>query len=964
MGKKTKTGPHQPELAGFSGPDEPTTAAAPPGEVRLGETGQPAATDAATKSVNDAGQATGEDLRGQQVYVVDSHSLIYQVFHALPEMTGPAGQPAGAIHGFVRDMVDLISRKQPHFLVCAFDAPGDTFRHEIFDQYKINREAMPLDLQLQIPNVHRFLQAMGIPILSCPGYEADDILATVGRRVEQLHGECFLVTADKDCRQLITDQVKMYNIRKDQVIDQQTVRDEWGIEPNQVVDFQALWGDATDNIPGIPGIGKKTAAQLLAEFGTLEGIFDHVDQISGKKRRENIQQGHDAALLSRKLVKLTDQVPLELDWAEARVGNMDAAALTALCEEFGFRRMTEQLTALTEPAPTANWTAEYKTVDTPEKLGWLVGQLESQTRISVDTETTSTQARWAEIVGLSFAWQDHEAVYVPIRAPEGQTKLDPDTALRSLRPVLENPNIEKIGQNIKYDMVVLRSAGIRLGPVSFDTMVADYLLEPGQRSHSMDDLAKRYLQHETIKIRDLIGSGKNQKRMDEVSVEEVTPYAAEDALLPWQLTPRLDNRLRQEGLDHLFHTLEIPLIESLAEMEFNGISVDAQRLERLSHEAGQQIERLEQEIYDLAGGPFNIDSPKQLGKVLFEDLQLPVVKRTKTGASTDASVLSQLALQHELPAKIIEYRQSAKLKNTYMDALPKLVHPVTQRIHTSFKQDVAATGRLSSTEPNLQNIPVRTREGREIRAAFVPGDPQWRLLCADYSQIELRILAHCSQDQTLLDAFADGLDIHAQVASEVHRVGLEEVTADMRRQAKAINFGVIYGQSPFGLAKALGIPQSDAATFIEAYFSRYPGVDRFMRETLDACRGSGYVQTLQGRRRAVQGIRDAAAREGSRQRNLPERVAINTVIQGSAADLIKRAMIQVHRRLLADRFQARMLLQIHDELVFEAPHDQIEPLAEIVVQEMTSAGDLSVALRVDVKAGPNWLDCEPVPIAG
>ncbi len=903
----------------------------------------------------------GREIRldGKSVYVLDAHSLIYQVFHALPEMSGPAGQPVGAIYGFLRDIVDILERRKPDYLLCAFDPPGRTFRHDIYEPYKANRAPMPDDLRPQIPNIQRFLAALAIPVLAVPGYEADDVLAAVAWQAQQRGGECFLVTSDKDCRQLINDQVKLYNIRKNEVVDAAAVQEQWGIRPEQVVDFQAMWGDSTDNIPGIPGIGPKTAAQLLGQYQTLEGVFQHVDEISSARQRESILLSRETALMSRQLVRLARDTPVSVDWEVSHVGGMDREVVLALCAEFGFQGLRERLVGLSVTDAPAVWQGRYELVASATALADLVTQLGRQPRVAVDTETTSAHARWAEIVGYSFAWQPGHAVYVPVRAPANDPQLDAVAAREALRPVLEDERIQKVGQNLKYDMIVLRGAGVRLRGVAFDTLVADYLLAPGERSHGMDDLAKRYLNHDTIKIEQLIGTGKQQRRMDQVPVALVTSYAAEDADVPWRLADILATRLAEEGLDELFHTLEMPLIEVLAEMEFNGIKVDVPLLRRLSEQYGRRMAELEREIYELAGGEFNVDSPRQLARILFQQLGLPVVKKTKTGPSTDVSVLSELAAQHPLPARIIEYRQQAKLKSTYVDALPALVHPVTQRVHTSFKQDVAATGRLSSTDPNLQNIPVRTSDGREIRAAFIPGAADWQLLCADYSQIELRVLAHFSRDEALVRAFAEDRDIHTEVAGVVGGVSLAAVTPDMRRAAKAINFGVIYGQSAFGLAKSLGIEKGAAATFIDAYFARYPGVERFMEQVLAECRKTGYVGTALGRRRAIRGVRDPAQREGSRQRNMPERIAINTVIQGSAADLIKQAMIRVHHRLQREPLQARLLLQIHDELVFEAPAAELDKLAALVVEEMTSVGDLSVPLKVDVKTGANWAQCEP-----
>ena len=921
----------------------------------VGEPRQPAS--AASESAAETESAAGM-LSGKTVYVVDCHSLIYQVFHALPEMSSPSGQPVGAVFGFARDIFYLLNQKRPDYLFCAFDRPEKTFRHELYEPYKIQRESMPEDLRPQIGEIRRLLTAMGIPVLDHPSYEADDILATVARHADQLGGECFLVTGDKDCRQLITDRVWVYNVRKDEIFDAAALKETWGIRPDQVVDFQALVGDSVDNVPGVSLIGPKIARELLDKYDTLERVLDHAGEISGKRRKQNLLEGREIALLSRKLVRLIDQVPVDVDWTAGRVGGIDQERVLPLLREFGFRRLTEELGGWEANEGPAAWEADYRAITTPAELEQLVAQLSEQDQIALDTETTDLNARRAEIVGYSFAWEAGRAFYVPVRAPQGEPCLDPKSTLESLRPVLENPSIKKIGQNLKYDMVVLRGAGVELAGAAFDTMVADYLLEAGERTHNMDDLSKRYLNHAPIKISELIGKGKQQKRMDEVPLESITPYAAEDADVPLRLADILRQKLKEQQLDRLFTTLEMPLIEVLVELEYNGIKVDVDHLRQLGRRFGERIDALEHEIYDLAGHSFNIASPKQLATVLFKEQMLPVLKKTKTGASTDAEVLEQLAKQHPLPAKIIEYRQNAKLKSTYVDSLPQLVHPTTGRVHTSFNQVVAATGRLSSNDPNLQNIPIRTEAGREIRSAFLPGHEGWQLLAADYSQIELRVLAHFSRDETLLAAFAKDEDIHTHVASEVHAVPLEGVTSEMRRRAKAINFGVIYGQSPFGLAKMLGIEQEEAAQFIDAYFTRHPGVDRLLIKILEDCRQNGYVSTILGRRRSIQGVRPISDAAGaSRQRILPERTAINTVIQGSAADLIKLAMIRVHDRLRREKHPARMLLQIHDELVFEVPSEQVANLAELVTEEMTGAGELAVPLKVDVKSGSNWAQC-------
>jgi DNA polymerase-1 len=656
-------------------------------------------------------------------------------------------------------------------------------------------------------------------------------------------------------------------------------------------------------------------------------------------------------------------VPIAIPWRSARFGSSDPAQALALFEEFGFRRLAERLNVIgTLRVPLADGTRSvpatltpvYTTIDTPEAFAALVAEMRRQPQISIDTETTHIWPRWAEIVGISLSWNEHQAYYLPLRGPEGSRLLDPQTTLDALRPLLEDPAIGKLGQNLKYDRIVLRGAGVELRGTAFDTMVASYLLDPGQRNHNLDDLAKRYLHHTTIKIEELIGSGKHQKRMDEVPIPQITDYAAEDALVPVRLQPLLAKRMEIDELAPLFRDVEMPLIDVLVELEYNGIKVDVARLAELSRSYGEQMKRLEQEIYARAGRQFNIASPRQLQEVLFVEQKLPVLKRTaKTGPSTDVDVLEELAHKHPLPAKIVEYRQYAKLKGTYVDALPAMVNPRTGRVHASFNQVVTATGRLSSHDPNLQNIPVRTEAGRGIRSAFVPGEEGWTLVAADYSQIELRVLAHYTGDERLCEAFQRDEDIHARVAGQVHNVPIEQVTGEMRREAKIVNFGTIYGQGAGALSRQLGIDRQTAARFIDSYFQTYPGIERFLVESLAACRRLGHVTTILGRRRAIEGIRADAGRS----RNMAERTAVNTIIQGSAADLMKLAMIAVYRRLKRERHPAKMLLQIHDELIFEAPAGEVEYLARLLREEMSGVyPSLRVPLKVDVKAGPNWAD--------
>lgn len=915
--------------------------------------------------LNVGGIESAPDLTNKLVVVVDSHSLIYQVFHALPPMTSPSGLPVAAVYGFLGDMLELLVRKKPDYLFCAFDKSETTFRNELYPQYKAHREGMPEDLRQQMPIIRQTVDAMAIGQLECGGYEADDILAKVAAETEAAGGRCLIVTADKDCRQLITSKVHLYNIRKNTEMGAEELQADWGIRPEQVVDYQAMVGDPVDNVPGIPLVGPKLAQQLLEQFETLEGIFENTASISGPKRRQNVENGRERAMLSRQLVKLTTDFDCPIPWSLGLVGRANVARVEALCEEFGFRRLKSRaFEVLGNGVPAASApkevldTGKYRRIDTEEQLQELVRLISDKEVICIDTETTDTNPRRSELVGISLCWEKGEAAYIPVRGPAGEKTLKLSTVVQHLRSVLENPAIGKIGQNIKYDMVVLRACGIMLSGIVNDTMVADYILEPGQRNHTMDDLAKRYLDHTTISIKELIGTGKNQITMDQVPIEQVVPYAAEDADVPFRLAPLLREKLEQDGLLRLFEDVEMPLIYVLAEMEFNGIRVDVGRLKELSNGFTSEIERLRGEIHELAKESFNIDSPKQLAKVLFENLNLPVVKKTKTGPSTDVDVLQQLAPLHPLPEKVVSYRQATKLKNTYVDALPLLVCNSTGRVHTSFRQDVAATGRLSSSEPNLQNIPIRTEQGRAIRSAFTAGEEGWLLMGADYSQIELRVLAHYSDDQALIKAYKDDADIHKRVAAEVHGVEEAEVTTDMRRMAKTINFGIVYGQSAFGLAKTLGISKDAAAEYIEMYFARYPGVQEFMLQTLADCRQQGSVATMLGRRRKVQGVRDFSKLEVSKMRSLTEaeRIAVNTVIQGSAADIIKLAMLRVYRRLSESNLRAKLLLQIHDELLFEVAPDAADALEQLVREEMIGVADLKVPLKVDVERGATWAE--------
>lgn len=892
----------------------------------------------------------------ETLYIVDTYSLIFQVYHAIRQpMQGVRGQPTNAIYGFTGDLQHLLHEKQPTHLICAMDAEGPGERSALYADYKAHRSAMPDDLRPQIPLILDVLAGYGIPVIEHPGWEADDVIATIARRAAERGMEVRIVTNDKDARQLIGPHIKLYNIRKKQFLDEEGLMAEWGIRPDQVVDFQALVGDSVDNVPGVPLVGPKKAGELLQRFGTLDEVLAHADEAPGKKLAENLKQYADQARMSRALVKLRDDLPLELDWDAARVKEPDCRRLLELFTDFGFRRYSDEMrlrVSRLKPSPPEQHSRRWEIVADRESFTRFLAALRQQPRVCVDLETTSLDPTRADLVGLAFCWRANEAYYLPVCGPQGSALLNCDEVLTALKPILEDPQREFINQNIKYDLIVLQRAGINVANVGLDPMVGDYLLDAGARSHGLDELSKRYLQRGMIPISDLIGKGKQQLQMFEVDVSRAAEYASEDADVAWQLAEIIGEKLRQQGLWELYWNLERPLIPVLADMERLGIRVDVDELRRQSADLSVRLDALMHEIHAAAGREFNIASPKQLAAVLFDELRLPIVKRTKTGPSTAEDVLERLGQKHRLPALIIEHRQLSKLKGTYLDALPALVHPGTGRLHTSFSQVTAATGRLSSSDPNLQNIPIRTPEGRRIRKAFIPAQPDWKLVCADYSQIELRMLAHYSGDPALVEAFRSGVDIHAAVAAEVYGVPTDAVTPEMRRVAKAVNFGVIYGQTSYGLAAMLGVPQADAADFIQSYFARYAGVARFIDETLDTCRTVGYATTILGRRREINGIRPYRPDN----LNMAERTAVNTVMQGSAADLIKKAMISLHARLVRERHPARMLLQIHDELVFETPAETVDSLCEIAREEMTSAIPLKVPLVVDLKSGDNWLD--------
>ena len=908
------------------------------------------------------------------LYLIDGHSHIYSAFYAIRGLTAPDGRPINAVYGFTATLHKILAR-EPDSIAVVLDAGAKTFRNDLFDQYKATRKPMPEELVSQLPLIDEMIAAHGIRTVKRAGFEADDLIATLARQAEKQGFDVVILTSDKDAQQLLSDHIHIYDNRKDRTIDASVLKEEKGIIPEQVVDMMALSGDTSDNIPGVPGIGPKTAQELIQQYGTLEGVLSHVDDIRGKRRQENLRKFADQARLSKDLVTLDDDVALDVTVDDLVPVEPDREKLLALFRKWGFKRFLDELIDATPEQDT-----DYRLINTPETFDEFIKRLREHVarppvgrdddpeeatrgtgprataaRFSVDLETTSTFPRDAEIVGIAFSWKPFDGDYLAIRTPDLEPNLDRDVVLAALKPILEDERVPKVGQNLKYDAVVLLNEGIELRGVAFDTMLASYVLNPGKRRHNLDDLSAEVLGHRMIPISDLIGKGKKQILMSAVPSQSVAEYACEDADVAWRIAAVLEPKLAEAQLDTLYRDLELPLIDVLRDMEWAGVRVDVDALATISEAMGARIETLRKEIHATAGEEFNIDSTQQLGVVLFDKLGLPGSKRTKTGFSTDQSVLEGLAPMHKLPKLVLEYRQLTKLKGTYVDALPLLVSPKTGRIHASFNQTVTATGRLSSSDPNLQNIPIRTEEGEKIRAAFITGSDDAVLLSADYSQIELRLLAHFTADEALSEAFKRGDDIHAFVAAQIYDIDQADVTSAQRRQAKAVNFGIMYGQTAYGLAAQLGIPVGEAAKFIDAYYERYASVERFFEQVLIDCREKGYVTTLLGRRRYLQGIKDPSNR---RNRNQAERMAVNTVCQGSAADLIKKAMIDIHRQLRDEKLKTRLILQIHDELLFEVPENELEHVQPLVTSLMESAIPLSVPMVVNVAVGKNWREAK------
>jgi DNA polymerase-1 len=909
--------------------------------------------------------------------LVDGSSYLYRAFHALPPLTNSKGKPTGAVKGVINMMRRLQKDYPESTHVVVFDAKGKTFRDEIYSDYKANRPPMPDDLRLQIEPIHQIIQAMGMPMLVIEGVEADDVIGTLALQATAAQQPVVISTGDKDIAQMVNEHIVMENTMTNTVLDRAGVIEKFGIPPELIIDYLALLGDKSDNIPGVPGVGEKTALALLQGIGGLDDIYARLDEVAGlafrgaKTMGPKLEEHRELAYLSYKLATIKTDVAMDLALDELHNGDSDDSALLALFKDMEFKTWikelenpdtapvskAEQNTSSAEGTDSAAETPEiqrdYQTVLTQQQLDSWVAKIKSAPLVAVDTETTSLDYMQAKLVGVCVAVEPGEAAYIPfghdyLGAP---AQLSQDSVLAQLKPLLEDPEIKKVGQNLKYDMSVLAQHGIDLQGVAFDTMLESYVLDSVATRHDMDSLAAEYLGETTISFTDVAGKGASQLTFNQVALEEAAPYAAEDADITLRLHSTLWPELSKHAtLEKVFKDIELPLLPVLSRIERTGALVDGTLLFQQSNELAERLGELETEAWDLAGQQFNLASPKQLGEILFEKLEIPVLKKTAKGApSTKEEVLQELALDYPLPKVLLEHRSLAKLKSTYTDKLPTMINPASKRIHTSYHQAGTATGRLSSSDPNLQNIPVRTPEGRRVRQAFIAA-PGCKMVAADYSQIELRIMAHLSEDPSLLKAFAEGQDIHRATAAEVFAVATEQVTADMRRSAKAINFGLIYGMSAFGLARQLNIGRKQAAEYIELYFQRYPGVQSYMNNIRHTAAEQGYVETAFGRRLYLPEIN---SRNGMR-RQAAERTAINAPMQGTAADIIKLAMIHVDDWLQNSDLQSRMIMQVHDELVLEVPDTELDAVKQGLNDLMENAASLLVPLVVDVGVGDNW----------
>lgn len=884
------------------------------------------------------------------LYLVDGSSYLYRAFHALPALSNSAGEPTGALYGVANMLRRMLREYDPEYMAVIFDAKGKTFRHEMYPQYKANRPPMPADLSRQVPPILELVEALGLPMLQVSGVEADDVIGTLATRAKEQGMRCIISTGDKDIAQLVNDQVSMINTMTETSMDRQGVIDKFGVPPERIIDYLALIGDKSDNVPGVDKVGPKTAVKWLAEYSDLDGVMAHADHIGGKVG-EYLRDGLQQLPQSRDLVTIRTDVDLDVEPRNLKIRAADEQGLQQLFKRYEFSSWLKELGGEEQSRPARQ--SQYRVILAEVEFATWLQKLKSAPLIAMDTETTSIDYMKAELVGFSFAVHAGEAVYIPVghTYPGAPDQLPLDHVLAALKPLLEDPGLAKVGQHLKYDMNVLQRYGINVRGIAYDTMLESYILDATGTRHDMDSLALKYLGHQTIHFEDVAGKGAGQLTFNEISLDVATDYAAEDADITLQLHQELWPRLEKlPGQKSIFEQLEIPLIPILSKMECHGVLIDGSELQRQSHDLAVQMAKLEEQAYAEAGHPFNLGSPKQLQQILFEEKGLPVIRKTPKGQpSTAEDVLTELAVNYPLPGLVLEFRSLAKLKSTYTDKLPEQINPETGRVHTSYHQAVAATGRLSSSDPNLQNIPIRTATGRKIRKAFI-APPGQSLLAADYSQIELRIMAHLSKDEGLLQAFRDGVDIHRATAGEVFDTAYDEVSATQRRAAKTINFGLMYGMSAFGLAKQLDINRGEAQEYINTYFSRYPGVRSFMDRIREQAYDNGYVETLFGRRLW---LRDIKARN-PQVRQAAQRAAINAPMQGTAADIIKRAMIRVSDWMEQEQTPATLIMQVHDELVFEVDEGILDSFQASVRKLMEGAAELDIPLVVDIGVGDNW----------
>ena len=880
------------------------------------------------------------------LYLIDGNSYIYRAFYAIRGLSTSTGMPTNAIYGFTNMILRILREKTPDYFAVVFDSPGPTKRHEAYEQYKAHRPGMPDELKQQVPVIKEIINALRIQTIEKPGYEADDILGVIAKEAEAGGLDVFIVTGDKDMCQVVSPKIRLYDTMKEKVTEEKDVTGRYGVRPSQFPEIIALMGDASDNIPGAPGIGEKTAVRLLKEFGNLDNLLENYKDIKNARAKKAVSENMDNIKLSLELATIYLDMPIDISAKELKQGEPDWTKLLEYFRKFEFSRLIKLIPD--REAPTIEKT-EYITILDKNLLDKTLSSVTNE--ITIDTETTSESAMNAGLVGISFSIEPEKAFYVPLSHsyPGVPEQLPKDYVMEQMKGILEDPGISKTGHNIKYDFIVLKNEGINLDGIAFDTMLASYLLNPNKANHNLTDAAMDYLGIKKLSFKDVMGKGK--KDFSEVSIEDAANYSCKDSAATLKLKKYLEPAIEKENLSKLFHEIEMPLVEVLADMETAGVRIDLPLMKSFSEQMAKELASIEQRIYFLAGEEFNINSPKQLQEILFEKIGLKPLRKTKTGYSTNIDVLEQLAGEHELPGEIMEYRGLAKLKSTYVDALPKLVNPGTGRLHTSFNQTITATGRLSSSTPNLQNIPVRGEWGKRIREAFIAENGNL-LLSSDYSQIELRILAHLSEDEKLMDIFEKDGDIHTGAASELFGVPAAEVTTEMRRSAKTVNFGVIYGISPYGLSRQLGISREEARYYIETYFARHSGVKKYIDKLIEEAAETGWVSTIFERKRPIPELKSA----NKNIRQLGERLAINSPVQGSAADIIKVSMINILKRLEKEGLKSKMLLQVHDELLFEIPEREKDAIERLVREEMENAAQLRVPLKADTGIGKNWAE--------